>query len=120
MKLEPYKVKHDTTRGQIFYCCSEIYNRKLSVLNPLLTSVALAPIPHLPTKLNMCPLKTLDFQMYTYTSMSKYIQRRPDSQGILGVLLKCQAMVKKTTQFVRSTRKAFNDKTPGRINNLAR
>ena len=82
--------------------------------------MALAPIPHLPTKLNMCPLKTLDFQMYTYTFMYKYIQRRPDSKGILGVFLKCQAMVKKTTQFVRSTRQAFNDKTLGGINNLAR
>ena len=57
--------------------------------------MALAPIPHLPKKLNMCPLKTLDFQMYTYTFMYKYIQRRPDSKGILGVFLKCQAMVKK-------------------------
>ena len=82
--------------------------------------MALAPIPHLPTKLNMCPFKTLDFQMYTYTFMYKYIQRRPDSKGILGVFLKCQAMVKTTTQFFRSTRQAFNDKTLGGINNLAR
>ena len=32
-----------------------------------ITSEPLAPIPHLPTKLNMCPLKTLDYQIYTYT-----------------------------------------------------
>ena len=80
----------------------------------------LAPIPHLPTKLNMCPLRTLDFQMYAYTFMYKYIQRRPDSKGILGVFLKCQAVVQQNTQFIRSNRKAFNDKTLGGVNNLAR
>ena len=52
--------------------------------------------------------------------MYKYIQRRPESKVILGAILKCQAVVQQNTQFIRSNRKAFNDKTLGGVNNLAR
>ena len=45
-----------------------------------ITSEPLAPIPHLPTKLHMCPLKTPAYQIYTYTLVYKYIQHRPESK----------------------------------------
>ena len=57
--------------------------------------------------------------LYVYM-MYKYIQRRPESKVILGAILKCQAVVQQNTQFIRSNRKAFNDKTLGGVNNLAR